>query len=141
MSSILHALASTCLRARLFIVWNNFASKPVERSAITSGMRGLRDDKPSSLNSPTPSQRYPGRILNRFGGAGGPVYFGLWGPLDLRFCEGRGVRSECGANVRRLGTYGQECRGWIIRPLDGSQLVVHFLVIGISAHATPRMTV
>lgn len=32
MSSILQALASTCLRFLLFIVWNSLASNPVERS-------------------------------------------------------------------------------------------------------------
>lgn len=42
MSSILQALASTCLRFLLFIVWNSLASNPVERSRVRGQcMKGI----------------------------------------------------------------------------------------------------
>jgi hypothetical protein len=52
MSSILQALASTCLRLRLLIVWKSLASNPVERSASVSTWTlalpvGLTDSVPS----------------------------------------------------------------------------------------------
>ena len=55
-SSVLHIWASWTKAFLLFCDWNNFFSKPVDRS--------------------TPSHRYPGMIPKRFGAGGGPLYLG-----------------------------------------------------------------
>lgn len=56
-SSVLHLYASVCAAALLANMENRLFSKPFERF--------------------TPSQRYPGLMLNLFGGGSGPLYTGF----------------------------------------------------------------
>ena len=57
MSSVLHLYACVCVAILLASIANRFLSKPFDRS--------------------TPSQRYPGRMLNLLGGGSGPLYTGF----------------------------------------------------------------
>ena len=57
MSSVLHLYACVCVAILLASIANRFLSKPFDRS--------------------TPSQRYPGRMLNLLGGGSGPLYIGF----------------------------------------------------------------
>ena len=57
MSSVLHLYASVCAAALFANIANRLFSKPFERF--------------------TPSHRYPGLMLNLFGGGSGPLYTGF----------------------------------------------------------------
>ena len=57
MSSVLHLYACVCVAILFASIENRFLSKPFDRS--------------------TPSQRYPGRMLNLLGGGSGPLYTGF----------------------------------------------------------------
>lgn len=58
------------------------------------------------------------------------MYFGLCGPLDLRFWKEstQSIRMPDAADW----TYGEESCGWIISSLHGTKLVIHILVIRVS---------
>ena len=57
MSSVLHLYACVCVAILFASIENLFLSKPFDRS--------------------TPSQRYPGLMLNLLGGGSGPLYTGF----------------------------------------------------------------
>ena len=91
-SSVLHIWASWTKAFLLFCDWNNFFSKPVDRS--------------------TPSHRYPGMIPKRFGAGGGPLYLGYSeNSKKTRFFK-KMIEKNCNGNVtKNKRAHSSEMRG------------------------------